>query len=85
MIHTPFKFLGSYTKDDSSIFFGRDQETKSQRSPLNPPDLPSGQALKGKTQRAVQKLSKPAGRPAPLGVRGSDGIEKTINYHTSNI
>src|SRR6056297_394824 len=28
MIHSPFKFLDSYTKEDSKIFFGREQETE---------------------------------------------------------
>jgi len=28
MIHSPFKFLDSYTKEDSSIFFGREKETE---------------------------------------------------------
>ncbi len=27
MINSPFKFLDSYTKEDSKIFFGREQET----------------------------------------------------------
>jgi hypothetical protein len=64
MIHSPFKFLDSYTKEDSKIFFGR--ESKATRSPLTP--------SRGNFQRAFQKLSEPAGKLAPLGVRGSDGL-----------
>jgi hypothetical protein len=130
MISSPFKFLDSYTKDDASIFFGRESEAT--RAPLNPLKGKSQRAVRaenqqrhyderseevaaarsassaqliwfklfklltdsfvalamtfsnclctpltpsrGNFQRAFQKLSEPAGKLAPLGVRGCDGI-----------